>query len=447
MEIINCKLFLIPKPMKKHLYLILFLIGALLRVLIPYLYIKIIVKEEKFGKPLTQKYCEIINNVLSALLMGIPYFLNRIRNKDKDKNIQQQTYKTNSQKIDFINNNETNRSILMIKIIFLISTVDIICQLLIPIYYIIEKPDKVKDKDKDKDKNLNKNKYHLPDQSHLYCLLFFDIFARYIFSRLILKTYFYIHQTLSFILSIIGLIPITIVDILVKILPYKNSDNKYYSLLFIAIVSIQLILYSFEDIMNKVAFRALSILPYTLIFYNGLFMLGYFVIISIFFISFNLIDFHEDFSFKFTILHSLCYLPFNILRNYYLIKVIDTFSAQYMALLRVTESIIIFCYFKIVKLCESKEEEEEKTVKFTLTTSEFIFQFIGLFFLIICTLIHNEIIIINHPKLKAKTEYYLDKDADREQNSPINSDTCFSDSAIDNSLTNLNDDLTGSDIS
>ena len=170
MEIINCKLFLIPKPMKKHLYLILFLIGALLRVLIPYLYVKIIVKEEKFGKPLTKKYCEIINNVLSALLMGIPYFLNRIRNKDKDKNIQQQTYKTNSQKIDFINNNETNRSILMIKIIFLISTVDIICQLLIPIYYIIEKPDKIKDKDKDK--NLNKKKYHLPDQSHLYCLLF-----------------------------------------------------------------------------------------------------------------------------------------------------------------------------------------------------------------------------------------------------------------------------------
>ena len=212
--------------------------------------------------------------------------------------------------------------------------------------------------------------------------MFFDIFARYIFSRLILKTYFYIHQTLSFILSIIGLIPITIVDILVKILPDKDSDNKY-SLLFIVIVSIQLILYSFEDIMNKVAFRALSILPYTLIFYNGLFMLGYFVIISIFFISFNLIDFHEDFSFKFTILNSLCYLPFNIIRNYYLIKVIDTFSAQYMALLRVTESIIIFCYFKIVKLCERNEEETEKTVKFTLTTSEFIFQFVGLFFLII----------------------------------------------------------------
>ena len=442
MEIINCKLFLIPKPMKKHLYLILFLIGALLRVLIPYLYVKIIVKEEKFGKPLTKKYCEIINNVLSALLMGIPYFLNRIRNKDKDKNIQQQTYKTNSQKIDFINNNETNRSILMIKIIFLISTVDIICQLLIPIYYIIEKPDKIKDKDKDK--NLNKKKYHLPDQSHLYCLLFFDIFARYIFSRLILKTYFYIHQTLSFILSIIGLIPITIVDILVKILPYIYSDNKYYSLLFIAIVSIQLILYSFEDIMNKVAFRALSILPYTLIFYNGLFMLGYFVIISIFFISFNLIDFHEDFSFKFTILHSLCYLPFNILRNYYLIKVIDTFSAQYMTLLRVAESIIIFCNFIIIKFIEGNNQE---TIKFELRIWQFIMQLIGFFFLLISTLIHNEFIIINHPKLRAKTEYYLDKDADKEQNSPINTDTCFSETITDNSLPNLYDDLTGSDIS
>ena len=76
-----------------------------------------------------------------------------------------------------------------------------------------------------------------------------------------------------------------------------------------------------------------------------------------------------------------------------------------------------------------------------------ILKWIGLFFLLISTLIHNEIIIINHHKLKAKTEYYLDKDADNEQNSPINSDTCFSDSASDNSLTNLNDDLTCSDIS
>ena len=260
--------------MKKHLYLFLFLIGALLRVLIPYV-VKICNENDendenykmKLGCLLTKKYIEIINNVLSALFLGIPHFLNKIRNKDEYNNIQQQIYKTNSQKIDFINNDykyEPNRPLLMIKIIFIISTVDIICQLLIPIKYII-------------DDDLENQKYI--EQSHLYFLLFFDIFARYLFSRWILKTYFYIHHKLAFLLNIIGIIPITIVDIIVKIIP--DPDKSYYSLLFVVLVSVQIILYSFEDIMNKVAFRALSILPYTLIFYNGLFMLCYFLIISI----------------------------------------------------------------------------------------------------------------------------------------------------------------------
>ena len=425
MEIINCKLFLIPKPTKKHLYLFLFLFGSLMSILIPTEILKIDEKdinEEniQLKKQLTQKYFEIINSILSSLLMGIPHFINRIRNKDEYKNIQQQTYKTNSQKIDFINNNdnkEENRNLIMIKIIFIISFVDIICQLLIPIKFIIE------------DKLFHEIKYK--DRTHLFFLLLFDIFARYLFSRWILKTYFYIHHKLSFILTIIGLIPISYVDLFKKI-----KLNNYYNSFYVIIVAIMYILYSFEDIMNKVAFRALSILPYTLIFYNGLFMLGYFVIISIFFFLFGLYDFQNDFDIFFVLKYSLCFLPFYILRDYYLIKVIDTFSAQYMALLRVAESIVIFGYY----------HPKGKEKSFGLNSYDYLLQWIGFFFLLISTLIHNEIIIINHPKLKQKTKYYLDKDADREHSS-INRDTFFSDSLTDYSLTNLNDDLTGSDIS
>ena len=436
MEIIDCKFFLIPKPMKKHLYLLLFLFGALLRILIIYIFKRLKNDENEsngnnnenhsktLNQLLTKNYFEIINNVLSALFLGIPHFFNRMINKDENKYIYQQTYNTNSQKIDFINcndNNEPNRPLLVIKIIFIISTVDIICQLLIPINYIIG------------DKSTE-------DHSHLYFLLFFDIFARYLFSRWILKAYFYIHHKLSFLLSIIGIIHIIIVGISVKFIQKDDS----YSLLFIVIVSIRTILYSFEDIMNKVAFRALSILPYTLIFYNGLFMLGYFSIISIFFFSFKLYDFHNDFDILFEIKFSLFFIPFNILRNYYLIKVIETFSAQYISLLRVAESIIIFCNYIIIKFIEGNKQ---KTIIFKLRIWQYILQFIGFFFLLISTLIHNEIIIINHPKLKAKTEYYLDKDADKEQNNTIISDTFFSETFGDKSLTNLYDDLTGSDIS
>ena len=78
-----------------------------------------------------------------------------------------------------------------------------------------------------------------------------------------------------------------------------------------------------------------------------------------------------------------------------------------------------------------------------------IIQLSSFVILLISTLIHNEIIIINCRVLKAKTEYYLDKDADREQNSSFYTDTMFSDSKEINtsSASNLYSDLTGSDIS
>ena len=421
MEAINCKLFIIPKLLRKHIYLLFFLLGALFRVLIPDIFTKDENESKDLKYLLTKKYFEIIRNVISALLLGIPHLLNRMRNRDEEyKKIKQQTYVTNKQKINFIyNDNESSRIPIMLKIIFIIASVDVFCQLAVPIKFIIE--DKILD-----------NEILNADPNNLYFLLFFDIFARYFFSRWILRTYFYIHHYLSFLLNLIGLIPISFVDIWVKVIGNEKNKSKFDPL-FIAIISVQLIMYSFEDIMNKVAFRALSILPYTLIFYNGLFQLGYFIIISILFFSFKLNDF-TDINWQFEIQYSICFIPFNILRNYYLVEVIDKFSAQHMALLRITECSIIFIYNKIA--CDV----------LVLKPYEFIIQCIGFFFLIMSSLIHNEIIIINHPKLKAKTQVYLDKDADKEQNASINSDTYIS-STLTNSQTNLYDDLTGSDMS
>ena len=445
MEVINCKLFIIPKFMKKHIYLLLFLLGALFRVLVPDLFYFF---NKKRPDPdlkcqqsnqtentncrckflLTRRYIEIINNVLSALLLGIPHFLNRMRNKNEEyKNRKKQTYITNNQKINlFYYNNESSRIPLMLKIIFIISSVDIFCQLTIPIKYLI-------------DKKLY-NKIWSQNQYNLYSFLFFDIFARYFFSRWILKTYFYFHHKISFLLNGIGLTLIAVPEILVKIGDEPEQYNKY-NYLFLIVIAVQLIVYSFEDIMNKVAFRALSILPYTLIFYNGLIQLCYFAIISAFFFIFNLGDLRKYANFTEEIQYSICYLPFNIIRNYYLIKVIDTFSAQHMALLRVTETSLIFVYNLIATINPKFKKKAFKEDSYFI-----ILESIGFLFLIVSSLIHNEIIIINHRKLKAKTQFYLDKDADKEQNVSINSDTCFSDSGT-NSVTNLYDDLTGSDIS
>ena len=445
MEVIKCKFIILTKPVKKHWYFFLFLLGSFLRILIPDILSYLLDKNnsepdsdsnlynKNFGFKLSQKYFELIRNIASDILIGIFHCIHKCRNKDENKKRPPlERYKRNSQKIVFIFNDEEDKFPIMYKIIFIISLVDIICQLLLPIYIIL-------------DYKIFKNEKTLRiEPIDLYYLLFFDIFARYIFSRLLLKTYFYKHHYLSFILNIIGLISITIVEVIIQKLQKIAFDFQFS--FFVLIVSIQLILYSFEDIMNKVAFRTLYILPNTLIFYKGLVQLIYFAIISGLFFGFERKYF--TFDYKFEAKHFLCFVPFNILRTIFLVKVIDKFSAQHMTILKVFETVIYFLYnisLKHIITDNNKYNEIKLNISSVICLTV---QTIGFLLLLFASLIHNELIIINTPSLKAKTEYYLDKDADREQYSSYYSDTLFTNSKETTStVTNLYSDLTGSDLS
>ena len=417
MEVIKCKFILISKLTNKHKYFLYFLLGSLFRVVIPDIlkakYDKENIDNNSLNYLLTQKYIEIMRNIISDLFLGFFVCFDRIKNKDEKHKRYIQIKKTKSLKINYIFNVQSSRFPLTLKYIFLISVIDIISQILIPLKFIIE--------------------YNIPcfttilntEPLHFYILLFFDIFARYFFSRWLLKTYFYAHHKFSFLLNIIGLFFIGIVDLGYKSMILYDGDEsnkKKFDLLFISTLSIQIILYSFEDIMNKVAFIRLAILPSTLLFYNGLFLLFYFLLISLLFFKFDLYDFKNDFNLIYEIKYSIFFIPFNILRNYNILNVIDKFSAQHMTFLRVSEAIIIFIYVKIAIFYEWRNKKSDYPDYFIIVQS------IGFVFLFVSTLIHNEIIIINHPILKAKTQYYLDKDADREQIFSYYSDTCLTDS-------------------
>ena len=102
-----------------------------------------------------------------------------------------------------------------------------------------------------------------------------------------------------------------------------------------------------------------------------------------------------------------------------------------MSFLKVSEAIIIFIYY----LCIN----EEQTL-FHLDNWVYIVQIIAFILLFISSLIHNEIIIINHPKLKEKVNYSLNKNADNEQNGNDNNDSIFS-----NSISTLNINLSGNE--
>ena len=440
MKVHKCKFIMCPTLSKRNLYFFFFLIGSTLRVLIPDLlfYFKYKNNDEfqfyydrnknDFNFLITEQYFEMVRNIISDLFFGIFHCYYMIRNYDDYKKRSQQTYNKSLQRIRFIVNDQAPRSKRVLKTIFIISIVDIICQLILSLKYIIEKYIF----------HRNGKEILTTDPNYLYCIIFFDIFARYFFSLWILKTYFYAHHYCSFILNIFGLIPITIVDIIVK---FKKDYEGYfyYDIFYAAMISIREILYSLEDIINKVAFSTLYILPNTLIFYKGLCQLIYLAIISgllIFIEIFFELDMKRNIEWE--IQKFICFVPFNIIRTFFLVKVIDKFSAQHMTLLRVGETIMIFIYNKLTTFNKNS---------FDYNTWQLCLQIAGFIFLLISTLIHNEIIIINHPKLKAKTEYYLDKDADREQYSSTDSDTFFSNSLNNETATNLYSDLTGSDLS
>ena len=70
---------------------------------------------------------------------------------------------------------------------------------------------------------------------------------------------------------------------------YRFKYKGNYNILYIIIIGLKYILYSLEDIINKVAFTTIYIEPKTLIFYKGLFQLIlYFPIISLLFFILDL---------------------------------------------------------------------------------------------------------------------------------------------------------------
>ena len=471
MKIIKCGFFMIPQLTKKYWYFAGFLLGSFLRVFIPNIF-KLTYDNSNFDNDnnntvndnntnnstdiiitnlnnifisnftddnnsnltnldklkilFTQNYFEMLRNISSDLLIGIVLIFDYIRNKDEYKKRKEFQYYNYFPKINFIFNKETRKNYRTIKLVFIISLIDIICQLALPIKYIIE--------------YYRGNKFLIKSADHLNSFLLIDILFRYIFSRLILNTYFYAHHYFSFFLNFISLSPLLFIDYY-----YKYEGN--YDILYIIIIGIKLILYSLEDIINKVAFTTIYIEPKTLIFYKGLFQLiVYFPIISSVFFIFHLHDFQDIGGFLLNELYLfLSFIPFNIVRTICLVNVIDRFTAQHMSFLKVSESIIIFIFYFFRGEEEKlffKDENQEAQLSSIIHILSFII-------LLISTLIHNEIIIINCRVLKAKTEYYLDKDADREQNSSFYTDTMFSDSKEINtsSASNLYSDLTGSDIS
>ena len=407
--ITNCFCILIPKLTYKYTYFIWFLLGAILRQGAPELLGFFILKHEDINgnhqndkkdiidiSPPLESYLNILLNIISDLLTGI--FLLIFKNSQKKSSSQSISRK--SLQINFIFNDETRRAPRFYKLISLISVIDLICQSLSLIKNILMNKDNKEEREIEPD--------------FLYSLLIIDISARYFFSRYILNTYFYAHHKLSFILILFALPILGYFDISKIIIVSSDNFNLLIrNILVVGLAMMTYVLYSFEDIIDKVALETLFIVPNTLLFYKGLFQLIPFVVITLLCKFFNLIDFQimkiNDIGKKLLIKTS--FIPFNILRNIHLVKVIDIFSAQHISNLRILETLSNFIF---VLIFENFLDEEQKKLNWDITY--YILGGFSLLILFISSLIHNEIIIINTQIFREKTHYFLGKDAIKEQN-------------------------------
>ena len=405
---------------KKHLLFLGFIISSFGRFCFKMLLIENVEEQKLVDATIyvkEQRYFDIITNVSCDLLTGILHFLQDLKRKNEYKKLRRHSFKSNSRSRISIDERQNLSIFSFKKIILIISSIDFICQLLFLIFTLIYGNDGV-----------------IPlEYSNIFLLL--DISARYLFSLLILKTYFYRHHYFSFFINIITLLILGSID-LTKILKIDQSKEKKITYAIFSVI--QTVLYSLEDVLNKVALSKEPFTPYSLLFYKGFYQTLFFIlpvtIIMLFFSGgsennenySNIFDFFYNGYFdKLTnkkklkeiicrILYGIC----NMSRSIFLVYVIDVFSSQHLSVLRILESLLIFIYLCIQDIISGGEKYK---------SYEIVIYFLCYGFLVFTSFIHNEIMIINLFGLQKFTEQGLQLQAKEDLYNAMNDNTSMSD--------------------
>ncbi len=90
----------------------------------------------------------------------------------------------------------------------------------------------------------------------------------YIVSYLVLKSYFYKHHYLSFLINSICILIVIIIDI-IKIIQSDIEEYQYY--IFVILRIIRIILFCFGDCYSKIALYSAFLSPYSLLLYKAIY--------------------------------------------------------------------------------------------------------------------------------------------------------------------------------
>lgn len=376
----NNKFIIFPKLESKHINIIVFVLSSLFRVLIPGL-----IKdsfdhfvEKGFFKEIC--YFDMLTNFLGDISVGFYKLVTicKVKENKISTSVGVQTKKEMLKKF-FV-------------ILPIIAFIDIFAQLCLYCFPFFDRKGYVLGIGYDK---------KIIHERDLFFLVGIDIFFRYIFSRILLKSYFYKHHYVSMFLTFIGFIPLVIINIidLSNNIVSQNNVSTLICVIYIILNASRAILYSLEDVFNKIALNKLLLRPYELMFYKAVFQIFPIFIISIVtmsgphFSNYIDINFVDDKIFG-RLVYRLFFIIFTILRTIALITIIEKINPNHLSILKSMEFIVLFIYTM------SKEQD------FKLNPLKLNFEIFSCFILFLGSIIHNEMIIINKWKLYECTDYY-----------------------------------------
>ena len=370
-----------------HIFFLLIFIAYFIRF-----YLMDQIKSDEIKKRASIKFFNMFIYTLSNLFSGILFCIVKIRSKRRNKILKKDSKKKQKKEskasskslksldIELIYEKESpvNRCKLLIRTL-MVAITDLAAQYFVFIFYIF----------------VNFDGKGVKFDS----ILIFNILSKYLFSRLILNTNYYRHHNLSFLINLVGLILISITDIMSMI---KNWSVSIIYFIFINIFCT--ICYSLEDVIGKKALIEEFLSPYSILFYKGVYEI---ILLLIGTIPFLFIKIEGEYIFYIfgEMLDSLekiflvfLLMLFNFIYNLFIWIINDRFSPNDLAITILIEGITDKLDFLVFKF---REFENNLFVS--------VYEIIIYFILVIGALIHNEIVIINWCGLDEYTKKNINK--------------------------------------
>ena len=374
-------LIILSKPDAKFFYLIVFILASLLRRLIPMI-IKNARKDESdlhkikdYNYNINRCYFDLLSNYIGDILAGIMTLINNLISK----------FKTTTTEAKEREKDMRKKSLFYLSII---AVIDIIAQLCLFLFSKVILPNKLLEEEAIKNENL-------------YFVVSIDIFSRYIFSRIFLQSYFYKHHIVSIVLTFIGFIPLIIKNLL-DITTFNNNNNiikNWEALMYLILFIYMTIIYSLEDVFNKLCFNQSILEPYDLMFYKALIQTIFVIPLTIYVcVGNNLFDYIINNIDFYRVCYRFSFIIFNIFRTWSLLNIIRLVDPNLLSVLKSSEFAVLFIFLSIYNVTVNNDNKMDKTY--------YICGGICCVFSLLGSFIHNELIIINKFGLLKCTKYY-----------------------------------------